>query len=145
MTARPGGEADKFGFRYEGAWTVHHLLLVLAGRAEAITVEDVGEIAKGSEFTLLRNATTEVHQVKRQHGSANGWTPRALDNEHVLGNVGSTSTCGVNSTSLRLSRRSRSIRLAIVPDDPQMSSLLVRGQWLDDEGLPARLRLLGYQ
>ena len=31
--ARAGGEADKFGNSYEGAWTIFHMLLVLAGRA----------------------------------------------------------------------------------------------------------------
>ena len=50
--ARAGGEADKFGNSYEGAWTIFHMLLVLAGRAQAITVEDVGELGEGSEFTL---------------------------------------------------------------------------------------------
>ncbi len=87
MSARPGGEADKFGSLYEGAWTIHHLLLVLSGVADAITVEDVGEIAQGAEFTLLRNAATEVHQVKVKYRNANGWAPKTLQAEKVLDNA----------------------------------------------------------
>jgi hypothetical protein len=85
--SRPGGEADKFGNLYEGAWAIHHLLLVLAGRADALTLEDIGELGKGAEFTLLRYAETEVHQVKRQYRNANGWTPRTLEAEHILENA----------------------------------------------------------
>jgi hypothetical protein len=87
VSARPGGETDKFGSMYEGAWTIHHLLLVLSGGADAITVEDVGEIAQGAEFTLLRNATTEVHQVKVKYRNANGWSPKNLQAENVLENA----------------------------------------------------------
>lgn len=87
MSARPGGEADKFGSLYEGAWTIHHLLLVLSGGANAITVENVGEIAQGAEFTLLRNGATEVHQVKVKYRNANGWTPTILQAENVLDNA----------------------------------------------------------
>jgi hypothetical protein len=87
VSARPGGETDKFGNLYEGAWTIHHLLLVLSGGAEAITVEDVGEIAQGAEFTLRRNAAAEVHQVKVKYRNANGWTPKTLQSEHVLDNA----------------------------------------------------------
>jgi hypothetical protein len=31
VSPRPGGETDKFGNRYEGAWTVQHVLRVLSG------------------------------------------------------------------------------------------------------------------
>jgi len=83
--ARAGGEADKFGNSYEGAWTIYQMLLVLAGRARAITVEDVGELGEGAEFTLtsLRHGD-EAHQVKRKQGTANGWTPHRLYDEGVL-------------------------------------------------------------
>src|SRR5690348_6354772 len=67
MSPRPGGEADKFGNRYEGAWTIRHLLFVLAGYADAVTVEDIGELAQGVEFTFyLRDSTVEVHQLPRR-------------------------------------------------------------------------------
>lgn len=59
MSARPGGEPDKFGNLYEGVWTIHHLLLILACRADAITVEDIGERGEGAEFTLSRQGRDE--------------------------------------------------------------------------------------
>src|ERR1700721_323408 len=84
MSARPGGEADKFGNLYEGVWTIHHLLLILGGRADAITVEDIGERGEGAEFTLSRQGRDEAHQVKRRYGNANGWTPKSLESKDVL-------------------------------------------------------------
>ena len=84
MSPRPGGEADKIGNHYEGAWTARQLLEVLAGRAESVTVEELGEIGKGAEFTLRRSTTIEVHQLKRQRGSANHWTLGDLRAEGVL-------------------------------------------------------------
>jgi hypothetical protein len=68
-----GGEADKFGNRYEGRWTTRQLLYVLQGQVDSVTVEEAGEIGKGVEFTVRRPGKTEVHQVKRQHASANQW------------------------------------------------------------------------
>lgn len=85
MTPRTGGEADKFGNRYEGAWTVRQLFEVLLGNADAITVEPTGDAGSGVEFILERpGALDQVHQVKRQRGSANSWTLRALETEWVL-------------------------------------------------------------
>ncbi len=85
MTPRAGGEADKFGNRYEGAWTVRQLFEVLLGNADAITVEATGETGSGVEFILeCPDAPNQVHQVKRQRGSANSWTLRALETEGVL-------------------------------------------------------------
>jgi hypothetical protein len=78
MSPRRGGESDKFGNRYEGAWTVRHLLHVLGGSDRSLTVEDVGDLAQGVEFTYRRAGAVEVHQVKRQNGVANGWTVRSL-------------------------------------------------------------------
>ncbi|MDQ3318859.1 MAG: hypothetical protein M3515_01145 [Actinomycetota bacterium] len=88
MSPRPGGEADKFGNRFEGRWTVRQVLDVLAGRAVSITVEEVGEGGEGVEFSLVRNdGTVEAHQVKRQRGNANGWSVRNLEKENVLANA----------------------------------------------------------
>jgi hypothetical protein len=85
MSPRPGGEADKFGNRFEGRWTVRQVLDVLAGRAASITVEEVGEAGQGVEFSLVRNdGAVEAHQVKRQRGNANSWSIRNLDKEDVL-------------------------------------------------------------
>lgn len=85
MTPRRGGEAGKFGGRYEGIWTVRQLFEVLFGRARSLTVESIGNAGKGVEFVLDRaDGAIEVHQVKRQRGNANSWTLRALDSEGVL-------------------------------------------------------------
>jgi hypothetical protein len=84
VSPRSGGEAAKFGERYEGRWTTRQLLYVLLGQVDAVTVEDVGEISLGAEFTLRRGDKVEVHQVKRQHGSANEWKPADLNHNGVL-------------------------------------------------------------
>ena len=78
MSPRAGGESDKFGNRYEGAWTVYHLLLCLAGQGISVTVEDVGEVAEAAEFTFVRSNGREVHQVKRQNGNAASWTVSSI-------------------------------------------------------------------
>ena len=83
--ARAGGESDKIGNTYEGAWTIHYMLLLLAGRAKAITVEDIGEKAEGSEFTLTSlHHGDEAHQVKRKQRNAQGWSLQQLRNKDVL-------------------------------------------------------------
>ena len=84
MSPLPGGEADKFGGRYEGRWTARYLLYVLLGRVDSVTVEEAGPIGKGAEFTVRRGDTIEVHQVKRQHGNANDWSLQALNSAGVL-------------------------------------------------------------
>jgi len=84
MSPRSGGEAAKFGERYEGRWTTRHLLYVLLGDVDSVTVEDVGEISLGAEFTVRRGTRTEIHQVKRQIGDANEWELHVLKNNGVL-------------------------------------------------------------
>jgi len=78
VSPRAGGEADKFGNRYEGAWTVRHLLYCLLGLGESITVEDAGDLAEGVEFTYRRPGAVEVHQLKRQRGAASNWSVKSL-------------------------------------------------------------------
>ncbi|WP_019870656.1 NACHT domain-containing protein [Salinispora oceanensis] len=87
VSPRSGGEADKFGNRYEGAWTVRHLLYVLAGRAESVTVEDFHDLALGVEFTYRRGEVVQVHQLKRQNYNANSWTVKSLHDKGVWANV----------------------------------------------------------
>jgi hypothetical protein len=85
VSPRSGGEADKFGNRFEGRWTNRHVLDVLAGRAVSITVEETGKPGEGIEFSVERNdGTVEAHQVKRQRGNANGWSVRNLRDAEVL-------------------------------------------------------------
>jgi hypothetical protein len=85
LSPRPGGEADKFGNRYEGRWTVRQVLEILQGAAVSIVVEPIGEIGEGVEFSLERSDVTEVHQVKRQIGTANEWELHVLNSRGVLG------------------------------------------------------------
>ncbi|MGC4796389.1 hypothetical protein ACLQ3H_20085 [Micromonospora saelicesensis] len=59
---------------------MRHLLYVLAGYGESIKVEDVGDLAEGVEFTYRRPGGVEVHQLKRQHGTANNWSIASLHN-----------------------------------------------------------------
>jgi hypothetical protein len=85
MSPRQGGMSDKSGNRYEFAWTVMHLLEVLAGRATSVKLEEVGELGRGVEFVCARSpGRIEAHQVKRQRGSAHNWSLRALRGEKVL-------------------------------------------------------------
>lgn len=80
-----GGEADKFGNRYEGRWTVAAMLRVLVGHAASIVIEQRGEGGKGVEFILARSGgVLEAHQVKRQRGNHNSWTLRSLRDDGVL-------------------------------------------------------------
>lgn len=87
MSPRAGGESDKFGNRYEGAWTVYHLLLCLAGQGISVTVEDVGEIAEAAEFTFVRSSGREVHQVKRQNGNAASWTVSSIHTQGLWASI----------------------------------------------------------
>ncbi|MET9240963.1 hypothetical protein [Nonomuraea sp. NPDC003709] len=87
MSPRSGGESDKFGNRYEGAWTVRHVLYVLAGHGDSITVEDKGDLAEGVEFTYRRSDAVEVHQLKRQHGTVNNWSVASLNKLDIWKNA----------------------------------------------------------
>jgi len=74
---RSGGDSDKLGNRYEGLWTVHNLIDVLAGDAIALQPEAYKD-SLGVEFVKTqRDATDEFHSVKRQRAGA-GWTLQAL-------------------------------------------------------------------
>ncbi len=54
MSPRPGGEANKIGNRYEGAWTISQLLQVLAGEFDWVRVEPLGDLGDGVEFLHRR-------------------------------------------------------------------------------------------
>lgn len=79
MSPRPGGETDKFGNRYEGAWTIRHALYVLLGQGDSLTLEPSGVLGEGTEFAYCHDGRTEVHQVKRQNRNANGWNVASLE------------------------------------------------------------------
>ena len=79
MAPRPGGESDKLGNKYESAWAIRHALHCIVYPRSAITAEDIdNDLGRGSEFTFFTGDVTEVHQLKRQHGSSNYWSIPAL-------------------------------------------------------------------
>jgi hypothetical protein len=74
---RSGGDSGKLGNRYEGWWTVHNLIDVLAGDAVELQPEAYEE-SIGVEFVkTMRDGSKEFHSVKRQRTGA-GWTLNAL-------------------------------------------------------------------
>ena len=77
MTRR-GGEADKFGNRYESLWVVDAALDLIDGEYVDLVVEAVGDEAAGVEFfgTNL-SGIREYHSVKRQQAGGN-WTVSRL-------------------------------------------------------------------
>lgn len=81
---RAGGEADKWGNRYEALWTVDSVLDVLFGDAQTITVEPLTD-GQGVEFVKERHdGSVEFHSVKRQT-TGNAWT---LYNLTAIGKTG---------------------------------------------------------
>ena len=71
---RTGGEADKFGNRYEDLWTVDAVLDLIDGEYADLTVEAIGDEAAGVEFFRTdHSGTREYHSIKRQHSEGN-WT-----------------------------------------------------------------------
>ncbi|MGW5153387.1 hypothetical protein [Rhodococcus koreensis] len=87
MSPRRGGESDKVGNRYEAAWTVRHVLYVLAGFGNSITVEDVEDVGEGVEFTYRRPDGVEVHQLKRQNRTINNWSVASLHSLEIWANA----------------------------------------------------------
>ena len=71
---RTGGEADKFGNRYEGLWVVDAALDLIDGEFVDLVVEAVGDEAAGVEFFRTNSSgTREYHSIKRQQADGN-WT-----------------------------------------------------------------------
>ncbi|MEU0449356.1 hypothetical protein [Streptomyces tendae] len=87
MAPRLGGETDKFGNRYEGAWTIKHALYVLLGSGASLCVEPGGPLGDGVEFVYRHDHGTEVHQVKRQNRNANSWNVASLRDKGVWENL----------------------------------------------------------
>ncbi len=79
-----GGQADKYGNRFEGRWTTHCLAELLRGDAERIDLEPPGDAGEGVEFVLRRDGRVEHHQVKSGR-SGGQWTIQRLTREGVLG------------------------------------------------------------
>lgn len=85
MSGRRGGEAAKFGTRFEARWTVSQLIRVLEGSAISLLCEDEDALAEGAEFTLRRASGVEVHQTKLAGDGVASWTLAALGSRGVLG------------------------------------------------------------
>ncbi|MFG3282247.1 hypothetical protein [Streptomyces sp. NPDC048111] len=94
MAPRPGGETDKFGNRYEGAWTVRHALYVLLGRGTSLTLEPGSPSGDGIEFVYRHDGVTQVHQVKRQNRNANSWNVASLRGKQVWNSLRSHAEAG---------------------------------------------------
>jgi hypothetical protein len=80
---RPGGEPDKFGNRYEGAWTIRHALYVLLGQGTSLTLKPSASAGDGFEFVYRRGGGTEVHHVQHQNGNANSWNVASLRDKGI--------------------------------------------------------------
>ena len=77
-----GRHCSQHGERYEARWTVHCVLDMLRGNADAIELEPIGAEGVGIEFVVLRQGQREYHQVKL---SARGrWTLAALIDQGVM-------------------------------------------------------------
>ena len=90
---RLGGEADKFGNRYESLWAVDAVLDLIEGEFAEAVFEAVGEEDSGVEFyRTTRSGTREYHSIKRQQSDGN-WTVSRLTRESsppgrsILGNL----------------------------------------------------------
>ena len=71
---RLGGEADKFGNRYESLWVVDAALDLIEGAYINLVLEPIGDEAAGVEFFLSSpSGIREYHSVKRQQAGGN-WT-----------------------------------------------------------------------
>ena len=75
---RPGGEADKFGNRYESLWVVDAVLDVIEGEYVTLVAEAIGDEDAGVEFYRTNSLNVrEYHSIKRQHSRGN-WTVSRL-------------------------------------------------------------------
>ncbi len=71
---RLGGEADKFGNRYESLWVVDAALDLIDGEYMDLVLEEVGDEDAGVEFVRTNlSGTREYHSIKRQQSGGN-WT-----------------------------------------------------------------------
>ncbi|MEV1114942.1 ATP-binding protein [Actinosynnema sp. NPDC049800] len=75
------------GNYYEILWTARQILTVIAGKADSITVEPLGELGEGVEFVVRRGSDLALYQLKRQIRNANEWTLGSLREKGVLRHV----------------------------------------------------------
>ncbi len=80
----PGGPSDKFGNHFEAYWTVACMVDVMDEKAQTIRIEVPGTEGEKAEFRLIREQTSEYHQVKRQNGSDGKWSLADLASMGIL-------------------------------------------------------------
>src|SRR4051812_47884179 len=103
---RAGGESDKLGGRYEGAWTVDSVLDVVVGRLGSICVEPLSD-NRGVEFLTTANAGLPFfHSVKRQHSDGD-WSLYELTKRTVK--LNGRSTLGDLTDRLRTSQKHHAV------------------------------------
>ena len=90
---RLGGEADKFGNRYESLWVVDAALDLINGEYADLVLEPVGDEAAGIEFyRITLSGIREYHSIKRQQSNGN-WTinrlmePKKSGGRSILGDL----------------------------------------------------------
>ncbi|MEU4173714.1 serine protease [Streptomyces sp. NPDC026589] len=79
---RSGGELDKFGNRYEGAWTIRHALYVLLGQGTSLTLKP-SVAGDGFQFVYRHGGGIEVHHVQHQTDNANSWNVASLRDKGI--------------------------------------------------------------
>lgn len=77
----PGGPADKFGNRYELAWTVYQFVSMLHGKADSIRIEQPG-LTK-AEFVMSLGGNEELHQAKRSSPEGK-WSLSSLASPEIM-------------------------------------------------------------
>ena len=83
---RPGGEADKFGNRYEALWVVDAALDLIEDEYLDLVLEAVGDEAAGVEFFRTnQSGIVEYHSIKRQQTEGNWTISRLTEEEHSTG------------------------------------------------------------
>lgn len=81
----PGGQAEKFGNRFEGWWTIRQFARLMEEELLSITIESPWKSDEKFEFHLLsRDDYQEHYQVKRRATGVGNWSLAALDGAGLL-------------------------------------------------------------
>lgn len=111
---------------------------ILCGDATSLTAEVAGEMDDGAEFLCVRasDGVVEAHQVKRQKGSANGWTVKSL---HDLGIWANARLHVVKGREFHFASATPAPKLEALADRSRRSASLaefVKNGWLTKELKP---------
>ncbi|MFF9803133.1 hypothetical protein ACF1G3_37800, partial [Streptomyces rochei] len=65
--------------RLARSWAVRHVLYVLIGRAQSVTIQESGaQLGEGIKIVLRQETIEEVHRLQYADNSTNSWTVRSL-------------------------------------------------------------------